>query len=90
MDKVTDIKVLSESVNAPLNIMSLPTLTDLNVVAGLGVKRFSLGNALSDLTISFIEQVSRGILTSNNTEQLYTGNKITTVFNTDSAYTIDS
>lgn len=69
-----EIKKLSETIQALLNIMSLPSLTETAHLSELGVKRFSIGNALSDATISFVEEKARTLLNNRDTSSLY--NKI--------------
>jgi len=75
-----DIQKLVESIEAPLNIMSLPHLTDIGSLNRLGVKRFSIGNALCDATISFIENKAHQLLTQQTTRHLYENGKIKTSF----------
>ncbi len=77
-----EIKQLVDAIDAPLNVMSLPNLTDISAsrLNELGVKRFSLGNAFSDATVSFIEQSARMLFTKQNTDALYAGDKIRTAF----------
>lgn len=75
-----DIKKIVESINVPLNLMSLPHLTDVESLNNLGVKRFSIGNSLSDATTAFIEQQSQQIFTNKNTKNLYAHNGVKTVF----------
>jgi 2-methylisocitrate lyase-like PEP mutase family enzyme len=75
-----EIKRLVKSIEAPLNTMSLPHLTDINHLNDLGVKRFSMGNAFSDAAISFIEETAGRLLTKKNTENLYSDREIRTVF----------
>jgi len=75
-----DIKKMVESINVPLNLMSLPHLTDVESLNNLGVRRFSIGNSLSDATTAFIEQQSQQIFTNKNTKNLYAHNGVKTVF----------
>ena len=77
---VEDIKTIVNSVNAPLNIMSLPHLTDVKMLQELGVKRFSTGPAFSNAVINFIEGKSKEILDNQNTEILYQNSEVQTVF----------
>ena len=46
----------------------------------LGVKRFSIGNALSDSVIAFIEQQAQQVLSSQNTTSLYQHEDVKTQF----------
>lgn len=66
-----EIKEMAFSVNAPLNVLSLPSLTDYNKLKELGVKRFSFGNALSDKIIAFLEKNAAQILEFKDTSHLY-------------------
>lgn len=75
-----DIEDLVNAIDAPLNVMSLPKLTDANQLNELGVKRFSTGNALSDATTAFIELQSRQLLSLKNTESLYLNGEVKTQF----------
>jgi len=75
-----DIKALVEAIDAPINVLSLPDLTDVTLLNALGVKRFSIGNALSDSVIAFIEQQSQQVLSSQNTTSLYKHEEIKTQF----------
>jgi len=65
-----DISNLIGAVNAPINVMSLPHLTDIKHLEKLGVKRFSTGPALSNAVISFIESESKLLLNQQRTEGL--------------------
>ena len=80
LSSIEDIKTIVEAVDAPLNLMSLPHLTDVNILQECGVKRFSTGPAFSNTVINFIERKSKELLTSQNTESLYTNCDIQTVF----------
>lgn len=80
LSEVDDIKKVVESIDVPLNLMSLPNLTDVESLNKLGVKRFSIGNGLSDATTAFIEQQSHQMLTHKNTKSLYEHGDIKTVF----------
>lgn len=71
--KKNEIKELAAEIKAPLNVFSLPGLTDCSELKDLGVKRFSFGNALSDQVISFLEKSAAQLLESRNTQILYEG-----------------
>ncbi len=73
LQQTEDIKAVVEAIDAPLNILSLPNLTDIEALEAQGVKRFSVGNALSDATIAFVEQTASEMLRKRDTAQLYTG-----------------
>ncbi|WP_283106934.1 isocitrate lyase/PEP mutase family protein [Shewanella surugensis] len=86
MTQGDDIKTLTRSIAVPVNVMSLPDLTDMSQLQDLGVKRFSIGNALSDLTIAFMEHTATTLLKQNNTVALYQNpafnTQVSTVFHT--------
>lgn len=75
-----DIKAVLEKINIPLNVMSLPNLTDIEKLKKLGVQRFSYGNAMSDCIISEIEKLTNKIVKDNNTSSLYNHDNIITKF----------
>ena len=75
-----EIQQLSSNIAAPLNVMSLPSFTEADGLCELGVKRFSIGNAFSDATISFIEESAKILLMTRNTSSLYTDSVIRTAF----------
>ncbi|USK29128.1 isocitrate lyase/phosphoenolpyruvate mutase family protein [Bacillus sp. CMF21] len=66
-----EIKEIVFHVNAPLNILSLPGLTNGTKLKELGVKRFSFGNALSDKMISLLEMNAAHLLEYSDTAHLY-------------------
>lgn len=66
-----EIKEIAAKVNAPLNVLSLPGLTNCDELKGLGVKRFSFGNALSDKVIAVLQKSAAQILESRDTSFLY-------------------
>jgi len=66
-----EIKEISLHVDAPLNILSLPGLTNCNKLKELGVKRFSFGNALSDQIISHLEKTVKQLIKNKDTSILY-------------------
>lgn len=86
MTQGDEIKTLTRCMEAPVNVMSLPDLTDVSQLKALGVKRFSIGNALSDLTIAFMEHTASTLLKQNNTASLYQNpvfkTQVSTVFHT--------
>lgn len=69
--KEEEIKEIALHVNAPLNVLSLPGLTNCNKLEELGVKRFSFGNALSDKVIAFLEKNAAQLLELKDTSHLY-------------------
>ncbi len=80
LSQADEIKQIVAAIDAPLNVMSLSGMTDVGELNKLGVKRFSVGNALSDATTAFIEQQARQILEQQNTASLYDHGGVTTVF----------
>lgn len=66
-----EIKEITLKVNAPINVLSLPGLTNCNDLKELGVKRFSIGNALSDKIISCLTKNATLIMESQDTSFLY-------------------
>ncbi|MEK4762506.1 isocitrate lyase/phosphoenolpyruvate mutase family protein [Viridibacillus sp. FSL E2-0187] len=69
--KEDEIKEIAFLIGAPLNILSLPGLTNCNKLKDIGVKRFSFGNALSDKVIAFLEKNATQILELKDTSLLY-------------------
>jgi 2-methylisocitrate lyase-like PEP mutase family enzyme len=66
-----EIKEIVSTITSPLNILSLPELTNCNKLKELGVKRFSFGNALSDKIIACLETNVEQLLNSGDTAHLY-------------------
>jgi len=66
-----EIKEIVLLIDAPLNILSLPGLTNCNKLKELGVKRFSFGNALSDQIISYMEKTVVQLMEDKDTSVLY-------------------
>lgn len=66
-----EIKEIVYHVIAPLNLLSLPGLTNCNKLKELGVKRFSFGNALSDKMITLLEKNAARLLEYNDTAHLF-------------------
>lgn len=66
-----EIKEITIHVNAPLNVLSLPGLTNCNKLKELGVKRFSFGNALSDKMIAYLERNAAKLIEVMDTAHLY-------------------
>ncbi|WP_144510458.1 isocitrate lyase/phosphoenolpyruvate mutase family protein [Bacillus sp. FJAT-22090] len=67
-----DIREITYEVKAPLNVLSLPGLTNCNKLKALGVQRFSFGNALSDKVIDFMEKDAKQLFLLKDTAHLYT------------------
>lgn len=68
-----EIKEIILHVDAPLNILSLPGVTNCNKLKEIGVKRFSFGNALSDQVIAYMEKTVGQLIDKNDTSILYEG-----------------
>ncbi|PAQ14092.1 carboxyphosphonoenolpyruvate phosphonomutase [Bacillaceae bacterium SAOS 7] len=66
-----EIKEITMNVNAPLNVLSLPALTNCNKLKELGVRRFSFGNALSDKVMAYLEKNADELLAYMDTSHLY-------------------
>ncbi|MFJ7735720.1 isocitrate lyase/phosphoenolpyruvate mutase family protein [Lysinibacillus sp. NPDC097287] len=66
-----EIKEITLTVDAPINLLSLPRLTNCKALQELGVKRFSFGNALSDKVISYLTKNATLIMESQDTSFLY-------------------
>lgn len=66
-----EIRSITMSVDAPINVLSLPGLTNCNKLKELGVKRFSFGNAFSDQYISFLEKNAARLIEFMDTGHLY-------------------
>lgn len=71
MSDEDEIHQLVGLLKAPLNLMSLPKMTDSESLQEMGVKRMSIGNALSDACIAFTKQQASALYTTKNTAQLY-------------------
>jgi 2-methylisocitrate lyase-like PEP mutase family enzyme len=67
----SDIHDIATQVKAPLNVLSLPGLTNCNKLKSLGVRRFSFGNALSDKIIGVMENNAAQLLALKDTAHLY-------------------
>jgi 2-methylisocitrate lyase-like PEP mutase family enzyme len=64
-NKREEIKEITMKVSAPLNVLSLPGLTNCNKLKEAGVNRFSFGNALSDKVIAFLENNAAQLVALN-------------------------
>lgn len=67
----SEIQEIALHVNAPLNVLSLPGLTNCTKLKELGVRRFSFGNALSDQVIAYVEKSANELLACMDTVHLY-------------------
>ncbi|WP_054768052.1 isocitrate lyase/PEP mutase family protein [Lysinibacillus parviboronicapiens] len=66
-----EIRELTLTVDVPINLMSLPGLTNCTILKELGVKRFSFGNALSDSIIAYLTKHARRLMDTRDTSFLY-------------------
>lgn len=66
-----EIRELTLTVDVPINLMSLPGLTNCTILKELGVKRFSFGNALSDKIIAYLTKHARQLMDAQDTSCLY-------------------
>ncbi|MER2038149.1 MAG: isocitrate lyase/phosphoenolpyruvate mutase family protein [Solibacillus sp.] len=71
MKEFEDINEITMNVNAPINVLSLPGLTNCNKLKEIGVRRFGFGNALSDEVMAFIEKRAAELLSFMDTSCLY-------------------
>ena len=66
-----EIKEITNLIHAPINVLSLPGLTNCHMLQELGVQRFSFGNALSDKIISFLDRNAAQLIEVKDTSLLY-------------------
>ncbi|NKC20430.1 isocitrate lyase/PEP mutase family protein [Pseudoalteromonas galatheae] len=72
------IKRLTALLSIPVNVMLLPGFSDKQVLAELGVKRISSGNALSDHVIAQQESATKKLLEEHTVEFLFEQPVLTT------------
>ena len=80
ISEALDIKALINEISLPLNVMSLPNLNSIHELNDLGIKRFSIGNALSDASIAFIEKQVKDMIELQSSANLYSKSTIRTEF----------
>ncbi|KPN95391.1 isocitrate lyase/phosphoenolpyruvate mutase family protein [Lysinibacillus sp. ZYM-1] len=68
---VDEIRAITSNVDAPINLLSLPGLTNCQFVKDLGVRRLSFGNALSDKIIAYLTQHAAQLVKDQDTSSLY-------------------
>lgn len=66
-----EIREVVFHVHAPLNVLSLPGLTNVHQLQQLGVKRFSFGNAFSDKIIVALQKNAEQLIELQDTSHLY-------------------
>jgi 2-methylisocitrate lyase-like PEP mutase family enzyme len=69
--KYDEIKAITLGVSAPLNVLSLSGLTNCNKLKELGVRRFSIGNALFDQINVFLERSAAQLYDYQDTSLLF-------------------
>ncbi|MFJ7667223.1 isocitrate lyase/phosphoenolpyruvate mutase family protein [Lysinibacillus sp. NPDC097195] len=69
--KHEEIRAITSAIEKPINVMSVPGLTNCQTLQQLGVKRFSFGNALSDKIISYLTKDATRIIEAKDTAFLY-------------------
>ena len=68
---VDEIRTITSNVDAPINLLSLPGITNCQFVKELGVRRLSFGNALSDKIIAYLTQHAALLVIDQDTSSLY-------------------
>ncbi|MED1780737.1 isocitrate lyase/phosphoenolpyruvate mutase family protein [Brevibacillus fortis] len=68
-----ETRSIVQQVPAPLNVLSLPNLTDTNKLAELGVKRFSIGNDFYDQIAAYASKSAERLIAEKNSRALYEG-----------------
>jgi len=66
-----EIRAIAQQINAPLNILSLPGLTDAKKLAALGVKRFSIGNDFYDQVAGYARKSAARMVEMKDSSSLY-------------------
>jgi 2-methylisocitrate lyase-like PEP mutase family enzyme len=66
-----EIRAIISQINAPLNIMSLPGLTNCNKLKELGVKRLSIGGALYRKVNNLLDHCAAQMYESQDTSILF-------------------
>ncbi|UNL93365.1 carboxyphosphonoenolpyruvate phosphonomutase [Paenibacillus polymyxa] len=66
-----EIREVVFHIHAPLNVLSLPGLTNVRQLQQLGVKRFSIGNAFSDKIIVALQKNAEQLINLQDTSVLY-------------------
>ncbi len=68
---INEISAITSNVDAPINLLSLPGLTNCQLLKELGVRRLSFGNALSDKIIAYLSQHAAQLVKDQDTSSLY-------------------
>ncbi|WP_422082164.1 isocitrate lyase/PEP mutase family protein [Ulvibacterium sp.] len=80
LHQADEIKQIVKAIDAPLTVIALPNLTNLEHLTLLGVKRYSIGNALSDAVIAYTEKLAMEVRDSRNSAVLFEHAKVETIF----------
>lgn len=65
------IREIVRALDVPLNLLSLPGLTNVEKLKSWGVRRFSIGNALSDKIFAIMREEAKRMVDSGETSRLY-------------------
>ncbi|MCJ1907781.1 isocitrate lyase/PEP mutase family protein [Planococcus ruber] len=65
------IRKLAAALAVPLNLLSLPGLSDAEKLKSWGVRRFSIGNALSDKIFAIMREEARRMVDTGDASSLY-------------------
>jgi len=65
------VRELVDALEVPLNLLSLPGLTNVEKMKSWGVRRFSIGNALSDKIFAIMREEAKQMVDSGETSRLY-------------------
>ena len=66
-----DVQCVMQEIQVPLNLMSLPNLTDLKPLRQLGVKRFSMGNFAYASAQAYVQNVLSDIQQNQSFQALF-------------------
>lgn len=68
---VNDIKMITETIDVPLNVMCMPNLPNFETLKALGVKRISMGNFMHAFLNKQLEVVTKEIIEKNNFNPIF-------------------
>ncbi|ASJ55288.1 carboxyphosphonoenolpyruvate phosphonomutase [Brevibacillus formosus] len=66
-----EMRRIVQQVPAPLNVLSRPNMTEINKLAELGVKRFSIGNDFYDQIAAYASKSAERLIAEKNSRALY-------------------
>lgn len=72
IEKKEDIKVVTQEIDLPLNVMCMPNLPSFSTLKGLGVKRISMGNFVYNKINKVLKSELEGILIDDSFQNLFT------------------